>query len=446
MEKEISKTKVVTWIFLSIFWLLGSYPFITQEISAGIYYATWSYVSLLGETALLLLGLWMLRNKADIFFVATFAILIVVSNKINSDGLTVLLNGSRQYFSFLFVVPILRYLMATPDRAVYFIKTFEKHLYAFLCLQAPCMVIQCALYGAHDQVGGSLGWMMSGVISTSIYIISFYFIMRRWNNDESIIKNVCKNWVLIALLIPSYLNETKVSFIFLLLYFVFIIPMYKRFIRMIIVTAPIMIITLGLVAYIYSVATKTGTEVFSKEYIEFYTVGDEAAQDMVMDYYLDSQGINDVEGDDFARGLKFMATPVVMDDRPNAWLVGYGVGQFKGGTQTKQTAFAKKYHWLLQGTVMSGMMWLMEIGILGCAWILIYFTYLFRLAKRVKKRELRLQWFTGLIFFIIVLYANNFTCVPFSIIFIYVAYVSSRWNIFKLLKEDEKPKLNFKTS
>jgi len=44
----------------------------------------------------------------------------------------------------------------------------------------------------------------------------------------------------------------------------------------------------------------------------------------------------------------------------------------------------------------------------------------------------------GFIFVIIVLYANNFTCVPFSIIYIFIAYTSSRWDIFKLLKEDEK--------
>jgi hypothetical protein len=438
MEKEVSKTKIVIWIFLGIFWLLGAYPFVTQEISSGIYNATWSYVSLLGETALMFLGFWLIRNKTDIFFLVSFVIIAFISNRINGDGYVVLLNGSRQYFSFLFVIPILRYLTATPDRTVYFIKTFEKHLYAFLCLQFPCMVIQCILYGAYDQVGGSLGWMMSGVISTTIYITSFYFMMRRWDSDASIGANIKKNWILIFLLIPSYLNETKVSFVFLLLYFIFIIPMYKRFFRMIVVVAPIMLAALGLVALVYSVVTKTGTEVFSKEYIELYTVGDDAAQDMVLDYYIASQGVDDVEGDDFARGLKFIATPVIMDDKPHAWLWGYGVGQFKGGTQTKMTSFAKKYHWLLQGTVMSGMMWLMELGILGCIWILLYFTYIFRLLQRVKKRELRLQWFMGFIFVIIVLYANNFTCVPFSIIYIFIAYTSSRWNIFKLLKEDEK--------
>ncbi len=424
--KVFNKTKIVVWMLLGIFWIMSTYNFILQETMPALHAKVASYFLLFGDVSIACLGLWLMRDKYDIIFFSSFILITFVSARINGNSLIFWANGLRHYTAFLFVLPIIRYLLATKPRLKYFIAVFDKNLYAFLWLQVPCMIYQCILYGAYDNVGGSLGWMMSPVISTLIYIISFYFLIKKWDFNLNLTQNLKNNWILIFLLFPSYLNETKISFIFLALYFLLMIPMYKQFARMVIVVIPIIAVALTAVGYLYmSIVDTHGDDVFSREYIEYYLYGDDDAQEYIMEYFLEREEVDYDEGD-IARGIKFLILPTLMDE-DNSWLLGHGIGQFKGGTQLEQSKFAKHYDWLLQGTVMHGFQWLIETGIIGCIWIVCYYLYLFRIFTKRRKRELRIQWYVGIITILLIPYANNFLFIPFSIIYTYIVFLSAHW-------------------
>jgi hypothetical protein len=293
---------------------------------------------------------------------------------------------------------------------------------------------------------------MSPVISTLIYIISFYFLIKKWDFNLNLTQNLKNNWILIFLLFPSYLNETKISFIFLALYFLLMIPMYKQFARMVIVVIPIIAVALTAVGYLYmSIVDTHGDDVFSREYIEYYLYGDDDAQEYIMEYFLEREEVDYDEGD-IARGIKFLILPTLMDE-DDSWLLGHGIGQFKGGTQLEQSKFAKHYDWLLQGTVMHGFQWLIETGIIGCIWIVCYYLYLFRIFTKRRKRELRIQWYVGIITILLIPYANNFLFIPFSIIYTYIVFLSAHWRRmpdvqfqypieYSLMKEEKENKAN----
>lgn len=427
-DKVYNKTKIVVWILLTIFWVMSTYCFILQETMPKLYTKIGPLFLLLGEVSTACLGIWLMRNKYDILFFASFIVITLISTRINGNGLIFWANGLRHYIIFLFVLPIFRYLTATKPRLTYFIEKFDKTLYIFLWLQVPCMIYQCILYGAYDNVGGSLGWMMSPVISTLIYMISFYFMIKKWDFSISLAANLKKNWILLFLLFPSYLNETKISFLFLALYLLLVIPMYKQFARMIVVVIPIIVFALATVGYLYmSVVDTNGADIFSREYLEYYIYGDEDAQDYILEYFLENDDVDYDQGD-IARGIKFLTVPTLMDE-DNSWLFGHGIGQFKGGTQVRQSKFAKQYDWLFLGTVMAGFQWLIETGIIGCTWIVCYFIYLFRMFTKRRERELRIQWYIGLITLLLIPYACNFVFVPFALIYVYIVYLSSRWKL-----------------
>ncbi len=438
MDKTYNQTKFFTWLFLGVIWVLGTYLFPIQETMPSLQSSLAPTFRLIGDAIIVMMGIAVMRNKFDILFLAGFVVITLISNNLNGDGIMVWANGMRHYIPFLFIIPIIRFLTATKPRAEYFITSMDKTLYAFLWVQVPCTIYQCILYGAFDNVGGSYGWMMSPVVSTTLYITSFYLIIRNWDYGISIRNNIKENWKLILLLLPSYLNETKISFIYLALFFLLLIPMYKQFVRLIIVAIPLIMAALFFVGFLYlSLVNTHGEDIFSKEYMEYYMYGDEDAQEYILEYFLQDDNIDPTQGD-IARGIKFMAVPTIMDDKPHAWLFGYGIGQFKGGSMTDLTPFAKQYEWLITGTVMAGFQWILELGIIGTAWIVCYLLFVFQIFKKRAKREMRIQWYMGIVTILLIPYQNIFVILPFSMIYMYIIFMSSHWKVNTILPHGDR--------
>ena len=436
-DKIVYKYKIVTHALLITFWVLALFPFVLQESVSSIYDATNSYFFIAGEAVILFLTIWTISKKIDFIVIGSFLAIALVSTWLNDESIFLCINGIRTYLPMLCLLPITRYLLATRARVEYFIPRMDRSLYIFLWVQVPCMVYQCILYGAYDQVGGSMGWMMSGVISCLIYTISFYLMLRRWNPDKSYMANLRDNWILLVLLFPSYLNETKISFIYLAMYFFLLIPMDRKFLLRLGYLSPLFILALAGAGYLYlSMANADNDNPFSAEYIQNYTFGDDHVQSLVLDGYMNTI-MPDVEELDFARGLKFAAIPIVLTDNPYGWYLGFGPGQYKGGTHVDKTEFAEEYDWLLRGTAMMGMIVILELGGFGIAWIFFYFFVLFRFFKRVRKREARLQVFMFIMMITVMLYASNFILTAFTLIFVYISMVSSRWGLMKLVPAPE---------
>ena len=278
---RIEKHKLIAWIFFVTFWICATVPFVVQEATRsyqpGVVTALWGA----GEVLVALLGLWTLKARVDkvivlIFFALSFVDTVIV----NHTSILYWLNGCRLYIGLVFMFPIIRYFWTDEKRRKYFVAKMDRTIYLYLVIQFPCMVVQCVRYGAWDNVSGSIGWMASGTASTIIYLSSFYLMVRRWNYDLSYVQNLKLNWVLLVLLIPTWLNETKISFIYIAMYFFFLVPMDRYFIKRLALILPIIgIVIVGASMLYYSFALKdTQVEMTS---LSEYVMGNDILLDVV---------------------------------------------------------------------------------------------------------------------------------------------------------------------
>lgn len=427
MGLVIEKSKLVSKIFFGVFWIATIIPFFGQELMPNLYFTISSPLFALFDIIVAILGLWLLKDKTDKLTLILFAGFAFISSCIfNDQSIIQFINGLRLYTCYLFIAPIYRYLFDNEERRNKFVKKMDKALYIFLWLQLPTAAIQCYLYGAYDNVGGTFGWMMSGEMSTLVYLISFYLMHRKWDETKSYMQNVRSNWILIFLLTPSFLNETKISFVYLLMYFFFLLPMDKQFIKRLLIFIPAMIVTFGFAGYFYLTMTGSDTEIFTEEYISMYLSGDEDALSY-MEFMVEN-GEDEGEGSDrdLFRGVKFAAIPFLQMREPHVAAVGFGVGQFKGGTSLEKTEFAKEFEWLLTGVAMGFYVYIIELGYIGLAGILIFWFVIFNFSKR-KNQKSQLLTYQVIIVIILGLYNAAFIYLPFVLIFMYILFANRNW-------------------
>lgn len=422
------KIKWVAFGTIALFWVLGVWPFIAQFVPA-VYDALLTPIGLLADFIILILGLWTLRNKWDIAILVSYILISAVGTiLVNHLSVIFWLNGSRFYFGIIFFIPIFRWIFSQRNRAIYFIELLDKSLYIFLWIQVPCMIYEFVVLGGNDQGGGSLGNYMSGVISGLIYIISFYLMLRRWDNNKNYLSNLLANWTLVFLLCPTFMNETKISFIYLLLYFILLVPFNKKFLVNLLICLPFIALGAGGALYLYfNTQVDTQSEkLFSIEYLEYYVMGDDQTYD-IMESLLEKESSD--EDRDFMRGAKLLMLPTVVMDQPHGLWIGYGTSQYKGQSVLEQTDFYKRYQWFLFGTSTLLMMVLIDMGIAGLIWLLFAFAVMFGWVGQ-KKRQFKgqLQWFMGLQCLIQFPYAANITLPIYALVFIYITMISSRWN------------------
>lgn len=427
-SRVVSKATVVSKTLIIVFWIIALFPFLLQEVSIGIYEKVETPIRLVCDGIILLLGVWTIKNRYDIILAVSLLVISYFASVANGIGLGQWANGIRIYLPLVMLLPIVRYMLATRERAVPFIRTVDKTLYIFLIVQVPCMVYQCVLYGAYDNVGGSLGWMMSGVISSLIYAVSFYLMIRRWDNDKSYVENIKSNWILVFLLFPSYLNETKISFVYLAFYFLFLVPFDRNFMKRVLIVLPIMFVVMLIMSWIYLQMVVPSENIFTAEYLETYLQGDEDIQNLVKDNYMD-QNTPDVNETDFGRGLKMAVLPDIFNSQPTAWVYGFGCGQFKGGREMEVPKFAKEYEWFLQGTWIGITMFGIEMGTLGVLWYAMYTIVLFRMMTKARHREKRVQTYIFFIMATSLLYGPNFIYLVYTFIITYIAFVGGRWKL-----------------
>ena len=166
------------------------------------------------DAVFVMIGLLTLRRWVDLVPLALFIVIGYISS-IKGNGLSIVFfaNGSRDFISLLFIPPIIRYFNENEFRRQRFIRAFDRWLFLFLCLQFPTIIFQFLKYKAGDHVGGTLGNLNSGNISILIYLISFYLIRKRFDPDH-FFYSLYQNKIYLILLLPTFLNETKVSLFF----------------------------------------------------------------------------------------------------------------------------------------------------------------------------------------------------------------------------------------
>lgn len=139
--------------------------------------------------------------------------------------------------------------------------------------QLPTSLIQFSLYGAGDEVGGTFGTTGgSGINTMLLFLISFYLIVRYASLPNKNGFNVKKLIIISLVLIPCAFNETKIVFILLPLYFIFIV--FSVSLKRGIYKIPIIILIAGLFLYYfyyyYSITVRNPLDYLSLDFIKRY--------------------------------------------------------------------------------------------------------------------------------------------------------------------------------
>lgn len=422
----IGKYNLFVGVLFTALWVAICFGGIVQEVFPPLE-AIRSAVYLLVDITFLGLGLFTLKNRKDIIALGSLLAIILISGYLNHQDYTTLINGFRSYIILAFGVPILRFLLNSKYSAR-FIASFDKQLFILLCLHGAVVMFQFLRYGPGDYGGGLFGVGGSGHVSTFIYITSFYLLAKRWDFSKHFIASFQANKLYFLLLLPTFFNETKISFIYLLVYFALLFPIDRKYVVRIFLMLPFMFLALGLGVFAY-VQTTGSDELFDSEAMDIYLSGGEDASRLIeLSVYVQDEGLDNDElwVLDLPRFTKLMVAPEALKTAGGGMLFGAGVGQFKGGSVVKLTTFAREYRWLLHGSVVSSFWFLIELGVAGLAWLIIYLACMLRypdfrpMAKNIKI-------YLAVIWFLILIYDQQMTVVPCMFVMFYICMVGSKY-------------------
>lgn len=401
--------------FFTIFWGLGCFGFVYQELIPPLE-GLLTPVNIVGDTALMLLGLYTLRKPADALIIICFFILSFVSSCLVNDlSITLWANGTRSFFGAIFLIPVFRYIWSKPALYQEFIKMFDKHIFIWLCVQAVCVVEQFIRYGAGDAVGGSIGEGGSGMVSFGIYFFSFYLLNKRIDHKNAF-RSIRKNIWLVILLFPTFLNETKVSFILLLMYFFLLFPINRDYIKRVIMIAPVIVILMGgaLIVYIDTV-DQSDSMLDPKFLMEEYLYGEYTEDEMAaaVDWIME----NETNVPDLPRFAKMGFISYVIEQNGNHWLVGLGLQGFNGATNVKSTKVVEEYNWFYLGTNPYVCFIIAQLGLLGSIWAVILFALLYKSCPPGYRKNKNIYIFSLLSLIILIFYSDIIKTLNFSFTF-----------------------------
>lgn len=367
----IDRYKLYLRIFLTVFWILTCYGFVAEELIPPIAGGK-NTVFLLCDFIFLALGIRTIRNRGDVAVCVSFVVLAIFTTIIlNHESWLTLTNGFRDFLGIIFAVPIVRWFY-THKRSAEFRKTIFRTMNIWLWLQAFCITWQFIRYGAGDMGGGTMGEGASGMVSMLIYLTSFCLISRTWDTSDYML-SLRKNWKYILLLYPTFLNETKVSFLMLAAYFVLLLKYDRKLVLRLFYIVPIAIgLFIGLGAAYFSATGQDTEEVLSSEFIEEYMYGLDLDR-LVEIGQMVQDGIIEVDpsepwSQDIPRIAKLGLIIYPLELTGGGVLFGAGVGEFKGWTVVNMPTFAAEYQWLLQGSRPWLFFLLVQIGIVGILW------------------------------------------------------------------------------
>lgn len=424
----VHRNNLIFYSFCAAFWMLMCIGFVIEEILPFLEPLR-PAVYLLGDTIILALGFYTLRTRKQWLAVMAFFLIAFVSSKlVNGEQWIEFFNGIRDYIGLLFACPVMSYLLASKDGERYK-QSIDRQLKVFLWIQAFCILEQFIRYGANDHGGGTLGNGGSGLISMSVILVSFYLVTRSWDNSEYL-KSLWKNRMWIILMFPVFLNETKVSFVMLALYFLLLYKPEIRSVGKFMIALPFIGLAFVALYFVYIHASdQSERSVADSDFIMAYLDSSESLDGSVDDLvdYAEDIWIEDLDHDfvDIPRFQKIGVLPWIMKRADGGLLLGAGVSQFKGGTVLGYTKFAEMQGWYLYGTSPWICAVSVELGFIGLAWFLWYAWYCIGFRRRTGPMSYQMKLMLIATVVLILFYNNAFRSQPFSVLFFSLCALTS---------------------
>lgn len=357
------------------------------------------------------------RNNSKLLAIgALFLIISLLSLLVNIKSLdiTSFMNGMRDFIPYFFF-PVLYINLFRLAQVESLIKKFDKFLYIFLASQIPVTLMQFMKYGAGDSVGGTLGVGSSGNLTILVYSCT-YFLMIKDFDQKRYFRSFMKKSYLLIFWIPSFLNETKISFLMMILFFLFLAPVKANAIFKYVMIMFLIIPVTYLFDHFYAQTTGHSffDEILTEDYVDRYLVGD---RDTNEDF-------------DIPRLAKInMAFQIQKDSQ--FWF-GNGPGQFKGGTTLSLTPFALRYQWLLKGSIPMLFLIFVQVGMFGLIIFIIFWLTLLRISwkNRLVENSKNIGLFLSAVFILIMFYnqslRNLFVCGILMYFMIFAGYWNGR--------------------
>ena len=424
----IDKTKLTMNVVLTLFWVWCTFGFISEEIAPFLLNVE-SSLFFLFDIILMVLGLVALKDKKDKKFVFSFIIIgYLITCLYNGYYALYYINGLREFIYLLWLIPIFRYIYNS-CWGEEFVKKVDRTLFVFLIVQAVCITFQFLKYGANDHGGGSMGNGFSGIVSALIYLISFYLMKKRMDPERYVGSLIENKWLLI-LLYPTFLNETKISFLFLILYFILLMPIDKKMFIRLVFTLPIGVVAIVLLFNIYISATGNNDDVLSVDYYMneyLFASEDNDIIDWMEHLYEHGEDLAIDGSNDLPRFTKIALIPEMNERYPGHAITGYGIGQFKGGTSIPRSQFYLDNEWLLRGSIPYIYQMYIQLGLFAIAYF-IWFWYRLCSLRTGEKKDLGIICYIAVLT-IIILFYNDFFAYTFpSLVVFYIFSQALRWD------------------
>lgn len=288
-------------------------------------------VLLLMDVAILYLGIGTIaRNRVN---AGVFLLVLILSSLCYAShdyAWITHINGLREVLNIVLVFSFYESLADSEYKAL-FCARFSRFTNIFLVCQVPITLYQFMLYGAGDQVGGSLGAGSSGVL-TLVMVLMVYRRIR-----DKLPETGYKAYFNAFYLLPLVLNETKVSFMLIPVLFLCLIKTWKT--KYVVWNVLGGMLFFFLLNNLYTDQGKSSAnpvaEIFDMEFLDYYLLGSDNDTD---DY------------EDIPRALKILLAADMLNRHTEDALLGISYGVFKGGTFVDRGTFATEYHWLLSGS------------------------------------------------------------------------------------------------
>ncbi len=291
-----------------------------------------------GDMLMVLLALSAFWTRKDFYGVRYMALFMLVSTltfiyTADRFGFPEHLNGLRETLFFFSSIVVAHDLYESYLRPL-FVKGFTIYLILFAILQTPVAIVQFLKFGAGDPVGGTYGTAGgSGYLSQLLFLICFYLVVRYASLSDGSNFRIMRTMLVLPILIPCALNETKISFVLLAGFLVLLVTSPRRVYRAI----PLILLGIGLMYtlnYFYTeTVTDTTTTVFDKDYIEKYLLTNPTGT-----------------GGDLPRLQRVEIMFHIMRDDVGSFLLGMGYGVLGGGNIMSVSRLGRSLYYLVTGS------------------------------------------------------------------------------------------------
>lgn len=316
-----------------------------------------AYIGFLCEVAVIAISfMGIKRNNTFLRLLIVFVFSTLVTFLINQHEIGFLshLNGLRPYLM-VFCIMIFIHDILESEYWLYFHHLMVKFIIAVLSIHTLTSLYEFIRFGANDTVGGGMGTGGSGVLTLLVYCAVLFLIINKAVLEKKDTIDLSGSWFYLFFLLPSFINETKITFLLLPIMIILLIRLtFKNLLSSIYV-----IIALALVFFIYVSlysTIATGDEASVSNPLEVFT-----NKDFLRHYLMRQESIDY----NVPRFTKIAIGFEVLSRDLASFLFGRGLGLFKGYDLIGVSGFVRNYQWLLLGTNFYLFTTFFETGLLG---------------------------------------------------------------------------------